>query len=507
MNKEFKEIIVYIKSQIIQLIKCGKYRGNEKSHFKEIILLICDKFFPHEWEDLNNIFAMAYSFNINSIDLENIFTLNEISDLFFSILKQQNKKRTLTTRTRFFKVKDYYINMICSFYEIINNFFAQNVEKIENLAFLEQLFNLIILLDKILLLLIDCSFNINDLYKDKSYIKMLKFSLNKGEYIMKTISSNTVNKQVGNLFLKNLYSLIKYLSKVQTIFPILFYDDFNEYVNLLLSVMFNIGNLNENVVKITLYALFKVFNTQLYKDNIKDENFDGLTMKDNTTIRSNSLKKQNNLKGISLIVSPTKLKNYENELISVTSKFNNYFNEEAIHKLLDLNLSVLPLFFKNGHNNINSNDIDLLIGETDDEIFTHDAFSHNTMDWQAIHRSLLRSIFETFTIICLKYLKNKLELIYKNTQLLEFNSSEFEAIVNFANIIPHLNREGIITEMNLNLLDYTKLHSLIQSLAGGKEIFLKLYILTIAKWSDILILSKINLLIQMKQYLNMFSIY
>jgi len=83
-------------------------------------------------------------------------------------------------------------------------------------------------------------------------------------------------------------------------------------MNLLLSALFNISKVNENVVKITLFALFKVFNTQLYKDNLKEESLDSSNVKDNTPVRSNSMKKPSNLKGIALIISPTKLKNYEN---------------------------------------------------------------------------------------------------------------------------------------------------------------------------------------------------
>ena len=83
-------------------------------------------------------------------------------------------------------------------------------------------------------------------------------------------------------------------------------------MNLLISPLLKITNLNENIIKITLYALFKVFNTQLYKDNLKQDSTDNC-MKENTPIKNNSVKKANNLKGVALIVSPTKLKNYENE--------------------------------------------------------------------------------------------------------------------------------------------------------------------------------------------------
>lgn len=451
--------------------------------------MIADKFFPHEWNELTNIFSIIYAFDTSKINNENVNDLINISDLFFSILKQQNRKRTLSTRTRFYKVKDLYINMICSFYENMNKFFLQNLERIESNTFIEQIFNILIILDKTLLLLIDCSFNINDLYKDQNYIKMLKLSLNKGEFLLNMLNSSNNLITLRILYLNNLYSLVKYLAKIQTIFPILFFDDFNVYMNLLLSALFNISILNENVVKIILFALFKVFNTQLYKDNLKEDMFACTQVKENTPIRSNSMKKPSNLKGIALIVSPTKLKNYENELISVTSKFNDYFNEEILSKLLDLNLSVLPSFFKTFNNQTNQNEIDFLIGETDDEIFTHDTFSQNTMDWQVIQRSLLRSFFEIFTSYCLKYLRNKLEFIYKNSQVVDTNCNEFEAIVNFANIIPHLYREGIIIETQMIQIDYNKMLSFIQSLAVSKEIYLKIYIITISKWSDILIIS------------------
>ena len=115
------------------------------------------------------------------------------------------------------------------------------------------------------------------------------------------------------------------------------------------------------------------------------------------------------------------------------------------------------------------------------------------MDWQIIHRSLLRSIFETFTIFSLKYLKNKLDLLFKNPQLIEGNFSEFEAIVNFANCVPFLYKEGIIVEINMNLIDFIKFITFIQKLAGTNDMFLRIYITTIAKWSDLLILSKIKI--------------
>ena len=207
-------------------------------------------------------------------------------------------------------------------------------------------------------------------------------------------------------------------------------------------------------------------------------------------MKNNSVKKANNLKGVALIVSPTKLKNYENEIISVTSKFNDYFNDEALLKLLEINLSTIPSYFKNVPSLNNTNEIDMFIGETDDEIYIHDTFSQNTMNWQIIHRSLLRSIFETFTIFCLKYLKNKLEFVYKNSQLISGNFIEFEALVHFVNVIPYLYREGIIIEPNISIIDINKLLSFIQTLAASNEIFLKCYIITISKWSDVLILSK-----------------
>ena len=411
INKEFREIITLVKSKLVELINTGRYQGSDMSHIKEIILLISDKCFPQEWDELNNIFALMYALDVNKINPENINAILDISELFFSILKQQNKKRTLSTRSRFFKVKDYYINMITFFYERYNNLFMQNYEKIDNEIFLEKFFRLIIILDKTLLLLIDCSFNINELYKDQNFINLLKNSINKGEYIMNTLNSKSLSKQIQILMKKNIYSLIKYLAKIQTIFPILFFDDFNQYMNLLLSLLFNITKLNENIIKITLYALFKVFNTQLYKDNLREQTSDN-NLKENTPVKSNSVKKANNLKGVALIISPTKLKNYENEIISVTSKFNDYFNDEALQKLLDINLSIIPSFFKSVQILNNSNEIDLLIGETDDEIFSHDLFSHNTMNWQIIHRSLLRSVFETFTIFCLSLFINTSMLLW-----------------------------------------------------------------------------------------------
>lgn len=45
-------------------------------------------------------------------------------------------------------------------------------------------------------------------------------------------------------------------------------------------------------------------------------------------------------------------------------------------------------------------------------------------------------------------------------------------------------------EANINQIDINKLLSFIQSLATLNDIFLKSYIITIAKWADVLIISK-----------------
>lgn len=444
---------------------------------------------------------MVYSLELKDLNANNVDAVINIQDLFFSILKQQNRKRSLTTRNRFFKVKDFYISMVTMFYEKYNQKFLESL-KGDSQQIDDSFFSMIVL-DKTLLLLIDCSFNINELYKDQNYIKMLKASLHKAEVLIKLLINGSLKSSTRELTAKNLYALIKYLSKVQTVFPILFFNDFNQYVDLLLGCFFNIDHVSEDIIKISLHALFKVFNTQLYKDNIKEEpeitgGYDG------TPVKANSTKKFNNLRGVSLIVSPTKLKNFENEIISVTSRFNDYFSEEALIKMLDILLSYIPKFLKAVKKPTPQEEIDYFIGETDDEISLNDGFSQNIMDGQVILRSLLRSIFETFTNFCLKYLKNKLDILYKNLQLLETNVVEVEAIINLANVIPHLYREGIVSETNLSLVDPTKLLAYIQGPAFlNNTNYLKLYIITIAKWSDVLILSNQSRLTQMSQFSSM----
>ena len=61
------------------------------------------------------------------------------------------------------------------------------------------------------------------------YVSLLKNSLNKGEYVMNSLNSKTLSNSVQILLKKNLFSLIKYLAMIQTIFPILFFDDFIFY--------------------------------------------------------------------------------------------------------------------------------------------------------------------------------------------------------------------------------------------------------------------------------------
>ena len=103
-------------------------------------------------------------------------------------------------------------------------FFDANSGSFNSLEFIEKYLSLMIMNDKIILVLIDSCFYINDFHKDEKLLLMLKTILDRTYSLFNQINNSPMN-EIKDLLQKNCYKIIKSLAKIQSSSSVLFYKD------------------------------------------------------------------------------------------------------------------------------------------------------------------------------------------------------------------------------------------------------------------------------------------
>ncbi len=507
-----------MKKQMINILSNNQIDLSYYNHIKEIFLIISDKYFPGNWDDLNilffNTFEIKFSEMISTGKLE-INYLLKINDLCFSILKQHNKKRLPSTRSKFLQFKKNYIEMCSTYYMNINNFFSINSNNFKDLNFYLLFLNLMMSVDKLILMIVECSFSINEFQKDEHLLTILRLLLEKIDSLINEIHKNNV-EEIKVVIKKNIYKIIKLLTRIQSCASILFYRDLEHYILILIKIIENYKIFDKELIKVSCYGLSRVINTVSYRELNPDylnskfscwsgrysENYNLEKKHSFNDIISNSNinnvfltpdKNRNtkNKSGINILVSPTKFKNYENELNHANQIYYILFNEENIRNLINILLTKIPFseFKKQDSESIESDNM----SELEDEIYFNDTFSNNLMSWSYIYKSLLQSILKNFTKITIKYLKDAIDHFNNNLNDDQITGLDdfyiLRAIIYFTNIVPIEYKKGVILEYNM--LDFKLFFDLLENFINKSDLILKDYIISISKWSEVLISEEI----------------
>jgi hypothetical protein len=486
--KELNPIIEYIQKELIEVINLGKYDEIYKSHLKEIFLLIGDKKFPQNWQELVIIFTEIFKVQTeNLLSNENTFNLLcNMNELFYHLLKQNNRKRTPLSRSKFLQFKSLFLEIFCPFYERITRFFNENSQSFNNLEFIMRFLNLLITNDKILLVLIDSCFNVNDFHKDEKLIFMLQTILDRAGFLVQQIEST--QGDIKEVLLKNLFKIIKYLGKIQSSSPVIFYKDLSKYVNILTYVILNCNQFNHDVLKATFFDLYKIINTISYKELSEEYMLQRkYSLPSNNVVVSiigdNSRTPEKPKRPLSL-VSPSKFKNFEVELKDANEIFYSCFTEENINQLIKSILYNVPFLVKKETDNLELE----LLADIEEEMVPSETFSTNTMSWQMLYKNLLESLIANFPEFCLKYIKEILETLYSGSQDQSINNILLiDSIIYFVNLLPGLYKNGVISEVEM--IDYSKFINYVESILNKSEILMKKYIVTISKWCEVFITS------------------
>lgn len=484
-----KEILSFSKQKIISLLYAANVSNNSVlQQLKEVTLLICDKLYPDKWEEINSLFKSFFEMkptienftNLNFFDVT-LFMLG----LFYSILKQFSKKKFTPTKNKFYPYKDTYLNFFVPYYESFITTFTANIQSFRDVTLTAKCLQCMLTMDKIITKLLDVCYFQSDFHKEEKLLYMVKLLMDRTYSVLKQIEALN-DKTLKNILHHNIYKIIKCASQLQTFNPIIFYKDLKEYINVLMIIIANCEVFKENTAKVAFFALYKVMNSTTYKEAIPATDEDKSEI-DYSFAKTPQKKKSHNApQGALLLTSPTKYRNFENELKMANKCYMECFKEKNLINLIDNLINKCPFVYKKETDNM---EIEIL-SEFDEEQarYSYEVFSTNLMSFQVLYKGVLDAIIINFTGIAMKYIKEALNKLYSS----DTNNPNYllmDSIFNLINLLPSHYKNKIIS-IN-DMIDSSKYISYMETHISKSDLILKRYILTLSKWSLILISNEI----------------
>lgn len=504
-NKDLEELTSYVMTALTEVLSKGHFVRN-RTHIQELILLLSNFYFPDEWKELNLFIEYVFSMHVEDI-VSNLDYANASFELILGILKQHNVKRMPSSRSSYLKYKGIFNDLIISLYERLNMYFIQNIPNFTDMNFLLNLMSLLTVIDKIYILMIELGFSLGDFHKEDKLITMLNTALDKTKFLMDRVMQVNDSKIKQRLDL-NLQKNLKYISRLisNSSTHILFFNNISSYIGVLLTVLSNAPSFSFEVVKVTLFSLLKVINTETFKLTDKANPSESAS-KDDTSLnnssdmlkfftpdkKSNPMNFMNNSSIKSITnddvnqMPPPKFRNFSAEIQNAKELFSASFSKENLNGLLySLILRIPPIY--NNSNDFDNIESEILNDNTEEEFILLDSYSTEHVSFQTLNRKLLEALITNFKAFVYNTLKS--EYIDYLAKFKELNRRSVEAVVNFINIVPRLYKVNVISEVEM--IDYQRVFNFFEeNIKAGEGFLLGLYIITINKWCEILISSKL----------------
>lgn len=491
-QNNFNEILDYVKQTVITFLSAGNfYLKPLINQIKEIILIITDKLFPDKWEELNECFIKFFSLQIQAENLLNETFYDQIAfmlTVFYGIIKQFSKKKSPLTKNKFYPYKEKFVSFYVSYYENFINVFTLNIQNFIDVKLTSKCLQSLLLNDKIMISLIEISYNQSDFHKDKNLLYMIKILLQRARNVLEQISA-IQDRSLREILHHNIYKIIKNCGMLQSSNPIIFYSELKNYVDILNVVISHCEVFTEETAKATFFSLAKIIGEPSYKDNStllnEDSNDDFSFAKTPEKKRINRpLQSGSANVNIHLFTSPVKYRNFDSELKISCDSYNECFKEQNVIGLINNLINKCPFIYKKENESL---EIEILSEiEEENSSSQFDTFSTNLLTFQALYKNLLETIVINFTNISMKYIKENLSKLYSfdstNTNI---NYLMMDSLFNFVNLLPFLYKNRIIS-IN-DMIDSSKHISFMEKFISKSDLILRRYILTLSKWSVILI--------------------
>ncbi|MCQ2816610.1 MAG: hypothetical protein MJ252_05005 [archaeon] len=509
-KETLEDIITFLKSQILSFMYTAKF-FNElfMNQFNDLVLVIADKYFPDKWDELQQFY---FSFTKLNVEPGNLFNdqfysvSGPVARLFFEVLKQYSSKRTPMTKTKFYPYKKDYLESFVPYYEKIVKMFYDNMNNFTDMGLSTKCLNLLMSNDLILLMLIDISYNQSEFQKDEALLYMLDKILDKAAFLIEQIIKTQI-KELNTLLQNNLYKILKYLAVIQYANPIIFYRCMDRYTKILFTLIENTQLFSQEISKATLFGLFKILTTNTYKDystDSKDSNLNYISSDDSCINKTPEKRKTPN--PYVCLTSPAKYKNFERELKICIETYNQIFSEENVFNLLDNLISKIPYVFKK---ETETGEIEVL-SEFEDEHgdrLEYSTYSPALITYSALYKTVIENVIINFNAQSTKYIKSMVLKLYKDDPYQQHNCCNIspnensisklpnalkpinylllDSMINFINVMPYLYKQKYISITDM--IDANEFISFVEKFADKSIIMLKRYIISLSKWSIILI--------------------
>ena len=483
-NSEKIEIIINnLKLHLRSYLNKGDFSQNYNKIIKDIVCLISNKYFPYKWKELNSYYIEFFEFDPNkALSIKYFDVAMYISDMFYTTMKNFDSKNKYNPNYEEFKTR--FTNSFMKYYNIIKDLFLHHPNGIINDNVNQKCFKLMKKNDKILILLIRLNFSINNFHKDIKIIELVNILIVRIRDLLIMFEKLKI-KSYKNILEQNIFKILEHTVMIIQKDPIIFCYHIDQLISILSQMLKNCNLFQRDTTKVILFNLSKINSTIIYKENVElnMENLSQRKSEENyVTPRKVKSQSQINQTPIHSITSPSKYKNLNKELLKANELYVKSMSNANVLSLLECFINKIPYIYKNENEDT---EIEILSHFQEDKSSNRDTFSTDTMTFESLKQYFLDQLIINFTDIIMKFVSDNLKALYS---LKDQNKMDFYMVSSFLNIvnsIPNLYQKGIISITKM--IDIPQYLSFIEKYAPNNELMLRSYIISLSKWSILLI--------------------
>ena len=482
-------IIDNLKIHLKSYLNKGDFTQNYNKIIRDIVCIISGKYFPYKWVELNSYYKEFFEFDPNkALSVKYFEVALYISNMFYTTMKNFDSKNKYNANFEEFKIC--FTNSYMKYYNNIKDLFVHHPNGIINDSVNEKCFKLMAKNDKILILLIRFNFSINNFKKDSITIELVNILIERIKNLLMMFEKIKV-KAFKNILEQNIFKVLEHIVMIIQKDPIIFCFHIDQIIQILSAMLKNCNLFQCDTTKVVLFNLSKILSITIYKENI-ELNLETFSQRKNTEEISYVTPRKpkgchaqsNNIIKTPLhsIASPSKYKNLNKELSKANELYIKSMSKENVISLLECLINKIPFIYKNENEDT---EIEILSHFQEDKSSNRDTFSTDTMTFESLKQNFLDQLIINFTDIIMQFVSDNLKSLYNIKNENDMNFYTVSSFLNVVNTIPNLYKKNIIsiTEM----IDVPKYINFIEKYVTKSEIMLREYIVSLSKWSILLI--------------------
>ena len=482
-------IIDNLKIHLKSYLNKGDFTQNYNKIIRDIVCIISGKYFPYKWVELNSYYKEFFEFDPNkALSVKYFEVALYISNMFYTTMKNFDSKNKYNANFEEFKIC--FTNSYMKYYNNIKDLFVHHPNGIINDSVNEKCFKLMAKNDKILILLIRFNFSINNFKKDSITIELVNILIERIKNLLMMFEKIKV-KSFKSILEQNIFKVLEHIVMIIQKDPIIFCFHIDQIIQILSAMLKNCNLFQCDTTKVVLFNLSKILSITIYKENI-ELNIETFSQRKNTEEISYVTPRKpkgchaqsNNIIKTPLhsIASPSKYKNLNKELSKANELYIKSMSKENVISLLECLINKIPFIYKNENEDT---EIEILSHFQEDKSSNRDTFSTDTMTFESLKQNFLDQLIINFTDIIMQFVSDNLKSLYNIKNENDMNFYTVSSFLNVVNTIPNLYKKNIIsiTEM----IDVPKYINFIEKYVTKSEIMLREYIVSLSKWSILLI--------------------